>query len=324
MNKQHVFLGVVIACLAGFLCGPSYSQAQETERIELETRLRGNGWQVVLGRSFMGNTEYTLFLRRKAEAASFNAPDPILTQFFDWQQTQTQLGQIVQQYPEFSKQRLDQLLVLAFNSNDQILREGNLEISAGLLSYQVSQVINYNNQQTFPCEERLSNGQLIPKTCVMGDQAIYQPTELVTYYLPYWRVRYNRAGQVFDPDPNLSTGSEGLYFKNISGRTVMIALAYYEPRGNQWVSRGWVEAQPGEIRRGYVGNLFNPHYAYFVKDNAGVPVVEGDRRFWISQQNWGPVPQSMDGAVAQQQGYQAAFFEPINVQGNLSYVVDIR
>lgn len=324
MKKYHLFLGIVIGCLAGALFGPSYSQAQETERIEVETRLRTDGWQVVLGRSFMGNIEYAIFLRTRAEATSLNAPDPILTQFFDWQQTQTQLGQVVQQYPEFSKQRLDQLLVQAFNSNDQILREGNLEISAGLLPYQVSQVISYNNQQTFPCQERLPNGELVPKTCVMGDEAAYQPTELVTYYLPYWRVRYNRTGQIFNPDPNLSTGSEGLYFKNISGRTVMIALAYYEPSGNQWVSRGWVEAQPGETRRGYVGNLVNPHYAYFVIDNAGVPVVEGDRRFWISPQNWERAPQGMDTTVAQQQGYRAAFFEPINVQNNLSYVVDIR
>lgn len=307
-----------------------HSQAQEgtgTTQEQVQAQLSTGGWEVSWGRQLTQN-EYANFFYIVRQATSLNDPNLIFSQYFDGFQNETTINNILSRNPQLTRPYLEQLILRAFNNNEQVIREGTIEISAGARSYQQyypEGSTGYNPGKAFSCAERLPNGELRPKTCYTNATApAATPAPRLTtqtFYLPYWRVRQVTEVIVPTPTPVPGQGIEGLYFHNPSTRPVWVAIGYYEPWSNQFVSRGWTKVESGETRRAYAGRLTNSVYAYYAKtDNNSQISAPGESLFWVRSQDWDNAPQSAD---LRPQGYEQRLFKNVNTYGNYAFTVEL-
>jgi len=317
----------IVAIIVGIFLGVVWSfeaniQAQETNLPDIQARLSADKWQPIWGQSFQrdDNQRYGDYLYTRNKALQTNNLNLILTQFFDNQQSQTQLNKLVEQNPKLSRRHLDTLLIRAFNNQGQVIQENGIVVDAGLFSYtEWREVPVPPNVTEFSCQHRLQDGTLIPRTCQV--ETFNAPsTEFVEYFMPYWRV-WTDLGT--PPAIEAYPASQGLYFHNRSRTDLLVSVAYYDVHHRDWGSQGWIRIAPGETRRAHAGLLHNPHFAYFVKTFDGQSLITGDRTFWVRSQNWDWASQAMDNTTAQAQGFTEQQFLSITTDGRLSAVFDI-
>ncbi|MDM8519035.1 hypothetical protein QUF64_03245 [Anaerolineales bacterium HSG6] len=327
MTKQRI-TKVVIICLTVLLLSPLGIQAQQEDWVDIQSRLTDGGWELVLGLP-LNSPQQTQFLYDRGQAQRYN-DSSFIFRYFDPVQNDAKLNDVSNRY-QIDRGYLEQLIIRAFNNNEQIIREGNIEISAGSEPFWQSQPAPPPTAgTTYPCQRRMPDGRLVAHTCVMSvdgqpapDQ---QPVAITTTYMPYWRVRLATQDPIELPPQGTN---DGLYFHNtLPNQNILVSVGYYRPYpDDKWMNRGWVRVRPNETVRGYPGSTFNPTYAYFAKiENSTQELTSGQgySYFWTRYASWEDESQSMSVEEASQKGfYERKAFDTVETRNIQPYVVDI-
>ncbi len=224
MKKRILSLALLLSLLMSVLY-PAISYAEESNRGEVRTALAQGGWNVVYG-DLINEADYAEFIAAVALAVATENPAPIY-EYFDYQ-LQVQVRKITQSAPEIAQDALVDLLIRAFDSNGAVLRDGRLEISAGLATYNRWDTIVYDEPRTYTC----STGGVIKTeypcvTMVRVEKRVPYPNN----FQPYFRFRWTSGGQVSN-SPNANQNPYAVVcIKNNTGWSINYKAKWGD---NEW------------------------------------------------------------------------------------------
>ena len=226
MKKRILSLALLLSLLMSVLY-PAISYAEESNQGEVRAALAQGGWKVVYG-DLINEADYAEFIAAVALAVATENPAPIY-EFFNYQ-LQEQVRKIKQSAPEITEDALVELLIRAFNSNGAVLRDGRLEISAGLATYNRWDTIVYDEPRTYKCKQPLPFGgwTWIPCTkTVKVERKVPYPNN----FQPYFRFRWTSGGQVSN-SPNANQNPYAVVcIKNNTGWSITYRARW---GNNEW------------------------------------------------------------------------------------------
>ncbi len=295
MNRHTFTYAILFVYFISLLGMPNAIYAKQPD---LKAGL-ANGWNVEVFGNPMNNVWYTQYLYSVAQANAMKSPNQIFS-FFNWQEMQIAIEKVNMEYPQpGGRLALEQLIIRAFSQHGVPVRQGNMEISAGVEFSQQLQV-NSNLPESYRCGHRTVNGELEWGICGGTNN-----------YLPYLRIRYSLGTPLPTVEAKSYSGASGLYFRNDSNKTILVAIAYYWHESESWVSQGWTEIKPGETRQVYPAYITDRYIAYLAKTDT--QTWEGDRPFWVSSKSWEPTKQWLSEKDAKSKGYYKQAFRLIDI-----------
>jgi len=185
MKKQLLSISVVLAMVLNLLIA-SVAYAEDTNRNEVRSQL-SEGWDGVIWGDLINEADYALFIKAVIEVGITGNPAPLYA-YFDGQ-LEAQVNKISAQAPEIGKDVLVKLLIQAFKSNGGSLRQGRLEISAGLATYKRWNRVVYDEPGTYPCRIRGPFHTWTRGVCLKKVR-VEKNMPLPNNFQPYFRFRW--------------------------------------------------------------------------------------------------------------------------------------
>lgn len=257
LYKTNASLLARIACIMfalAFLClisAPKVIHAESTNRNEVRANLEKDGWSVVYG-DLINEADYARFVAAVASSVACECPAPIY-EFFD-DQLQQQLTKIKRTAPSIAQDALEKLLVRAFNSKGNVLRQGHLEVSGGLATYKRWDTVIYDEPRSYKCKIYGPLGTWTWGLCwetVRVEKKIPYPNN----FQPYFRFRWT-GGEPASADSNFQ-----IKFHNKCSKPIYLAIHYLD-LNDQWTTQGWFELTPGQASTvAYSRNSIFQYYA---------------------------------------------------------------
>jgi hypothetical protein len=313
MTKQMFARIVVFICLT-MLLSSNFNKGNESQAQQpgwgdvnsIRETLTTGGWEVILSNP-MDETKYGQFLYDRTQAT-------LAFSYFDQAQNEAKLNDVSARY-QLQRLHLEQLIILAFNSGGQIISEGNVEVSAGVVPYQQFQ----SDITSFDCQRRDEYGRLYASSCSMESD---EPGHFTTVHVAYWRIRQVQSQPQSQPN--------GLSIHNtLPNQNILVSVGYYSPTIDMWMNYGWVRVLPGETKPVAPGNIVHPYYNLYAKvegsNGAEFTDLQSLYYYWLHPTGpWEDVSQSMSNAEAAQRGFsEKRPFTLIDTKGVKPFVVDI-
>lgn len=183
--KARTFVLVVLLAAIALLF-PTAGYAEETNRNEVRAELASGGWTVIYG-DLINEHDYLEFAAAVASAVATENPGPIYEFFND--QLQAQVVKIGKQAPDIPQEVVIELLIAAFDSEGQVQRRGNLEISADLATYNRWETVIYDEPRTYKCKQDLLGVGWTWSTCSTMER-VEKTIPYPNNFQPYFRYRW--------------------------------------------------------------------------------------------------------------------------------------
>lgn len=172
--------------LVGLLIMTPASRAEETNRNEVRQAIETDHWQVVWGIT-INEGEYAKFLIAVAAAAETGNPGPIYQYFNDY--LDRTIKKVARNAPEIGLRALHDLITRAFNSQGRVLRNGRLEVSAGIATYRRWEHVIYDEPRTYKCKQKLPFGGWTWSVCTTTER-VEKDIPWPNHHQPYVRFRW--------------------------------------------------------------------------------------------------------------------------------------
>jgi hypothetical protein len=206
--KVHKFTKFTILALflvlgaTFFFTNADSVNAEESNRNEIRAGLASGGWYVVYG-DLINEHDYLKFGQAVAESVALENPAPIYA-FFN-EQLEAQVEKIARTAPEIGREAAVDLLIKAFDSEGRVLRNGRLEVSADLATYNRWQTVIYDEPRTYTCKQDLPFGGWTWSICTTMER-VEKTVPLPNNFQPYFRFRWVSQS----PEPRTRATPHGL------------------------------------------------------------------------------------------------------------------
>ena len=182
-----------------------------SNRPEVRNKIKENGWHVVWGVN-LDEIEYAKFAL--AVAAAGPSGGATLTAYFQEYLYRT-LNKVQKQAPQIGREVLEDVLVQALSNPGELLKIGNLQIVAGVATYDRWLQFPYPTIREWPpikgCEWIDWKGIKVEGYCVDIEEDTFE-TNLPNHHQPYIKLRFD-TGATPEPDSGSQPAENRVYFE---------------------------------------------------------------------------------------------------------------
>ena len=174
-----------ILLMAVLIISLSLCIAEDSNRNEVRAQIAEGGWDVVWG-DLINEGDYldlTLSIASAYETASLEP----LQRFFS-NQIDVQVNKMQSNAQNLAISEIKDLILSSFKNDGQTFRRGNLEVTAGIVTYKRWQTAIYDEPYTYKCKQSLPLGGWTWSVCT-SSKRVEKQVPLPNNHQPYIRFR---------------------------------------------------------------------------------------------------------------------------------------
>lgn len=185
MKSRLLHFSVLLAVLLT-LVTPLSAFAESSNRNEVRKTLAKGGWSVVYG-DLINEWDYFEFTAAVASAVACECPTPVFRYFNA--QLNAQIEKVQRTAPNIAYDALVDMIIRSFSGKGTVMRQGKLEIGAGLATYNRWEAVSYKEPRSTKCKAKLPFGgwTWVPCTTMV---TVYKQVPLPNNFQPYVRFRF--------------------------------------------------------------------------------------------------------------------------------------
>lgn len=249
---------LVVAAMLALVVG--IVQAEETNRNEKRSELAEGGWEVVYG-DLINEADYAAFIAAVAAAVACECPVPIDAWFEG--QIDAQVAKMQKSAADVGEDFLIKLIIDSLNDGGRTMRTGNLEVSAGLVTYKRWETVIYHEPRTYKCKQDLPFGGWTWSICTTQEK-VEREIPLPNNFQPYLRFRVAGSEGTGAASGTGSATGEGWQICNKSSDPkVWVAYAYHD--GSEWIRAGWRGIEKGDCSQ--ILESVNTRYVFYYAES---------------------------------------------------------
>lgn len=185
-----VFL-VLVSSVPSSMARPLSTKSAEDD---VRAALAADGWKVIWGRK-INEGRYVDLAEAIRSAIAQEDPDPVLD--FFTAEVEAQLAELQNQAPEIAAEAVRDLLVQAFFTGGQSIRQGRLELSADIARYERWEEVSYDEPRTYKCKVKLDPTGITDAwtwgVCSTMERVV-RKVPVLPEFQPYIRYRFSGSG----------------------------------------------------------------------------------------------------------------------------------